>query len=94
MIVPLKVNELLVSYPEVYGEVLRHPTAWGAAGHIAWTLAKNVGDDLSGDKLYRACMSGAECLAGRDGTPPLSAELWPDGVDTEKGVRDACARSS
>ena len=85
VIVPLKVNELLATYPRVYGEVLRHPTAWGAAGHIAWTLAKNVGDDLSGDKLYRTCMAGVPCLAGRNGTPPLSLVLWPAGVDADDG---------
>ena len=40
VIVPLKVVELNEQYPMLYGALLNHPTAWGAAGHIAWTLAK------------------------------------------------------
>ena len=79
VIVPLKVIELVEKYPAAYGKVLQHPTGWGAAGHIAWTLCKNVGDDLSVDKMYRACMAGTP-LQGE-----LSADVWPDGVTTEKG---------
>ena len=48
-----QVLSLHARYREVYGAVLQHPTAWGAAGHIAWALSKNEGDDLSVDKIYR-----------------------------------------
>ena len=76
VIVPLKVVELASTYPDVYGRVLDHERMWGAAGHIAWTLSKNEGDLLSGDKIYRACMAGE---------PPLTDEGWPDLIDREKG---------
>lgn len=48
-------------------------------------MAQNEGDDLSADKLYRACMAGAVCLAGQDDTPALSETLWPHGVETARG---------